>query len=181
MFFFWFYQVKKKVCSISVLFLGGWGVVVIFSLLVCFFLYFFWGGGGVYTFSRFSAPEPNAQVHHCNLALSVVINLSHFRLLLLNGIQRILTGSKISMSSTKFVLIRPFEKTRWPPRPLTDCDIFDFSSETTEWNSTNLERKEDLDLNVLYQVCGFRADRKDKMATLASDWLRHFRLLLCDR
>ena len=91
---------------------------------------------------------------------------------------RILTGS--STYSTKFVFIGPFEKkTRWPPRPLTDCDIFDFSSETTEWYSTKLERKEDL--NVLYQVCGFRADRKDKMATLASDWLRHFRLLLCDR
>ena len=35
-----------------------------------------------------------------------------------------------------------------------------------------LDRKQDL--NVLYQVCVFRADRKYKMATLASDWLRHF-------
>ena len=34
------------------------------------------------------------------------------------------------------------------------------------------------DLNNLYQVCVFRADRKNKMATPASDWLRHFRLLL---
>ena len=34
------------------------------------------------------------------------------------------------------------------------------------------------DLNVLYQVCVFRADRKNKMAAPASDWLRHFRLLL---
>ena len=33
------------------------------------------------------------------------------------------------------------------------------------------------DANVLYQVCVFRADRKNKMAVLASDWLRHFRLL----
>ena len=54
--------------------------------------------------------------------------------------------------------------------------IFDFSSETTERNSTKLYRK--VDLNVLYQVCVFRADRKNKMAALASDWLRHFRLLL---
>ena len=30
------------------------------------------------------------------------------------------------------------------------------------------------DLNVLYKVCVFRADRKNKMAVLASDWLRHF-------
>ena len=120
-------------------------------------------------------------MHHCNLALSVVINFSHFRLLLWSGIQRILTGSKISTSSTKFVLIGPIEKkkTRWPPRHLTDRDFIDFSSETTEWNSTKLERKQDL--NVLYQVFGFRVDRKDKMATPASDLLRHFRLLLCDR
>ena len=54
--------------------------------------------------------------------------------------------------------------------------IFDFSSETAERNSTKLDRKQDL--NVLYQVCVFRADRKNKMAALASDWLRHFRLLL---
>ena len=37
------------------------------------------------------------------------------------------------------------------------------------------------DLNVLYQVCVFRADRENKMAALASDWLRHFRLLLWNR
>ena len=39
-----------------------------------------------------------------------------------------------------------------------------------------LDRKQDL--NALYQVCVFWADRKNKMATLASDWLRHFWLLL---
>ena len=49
-------------------------------------------------------------------------------------------------------------------------------SETVERNSTKLDRKQDL--NILYQVCVFRADRKNKMAALASDWLRHFRLLL---
>ena len=42
-----------------------------------------------------------------------------------------------------------------------------------------LDRKQDL--NVLYQVCVFRADRKNKIAALASDWLRHFRLLLWNR
>ena len=57
--------------------------------------------------------------------------------------------------------------------------IFDFSSETTERNLMKLYRK--VDLNVLYQVCVFRADRKNKMAALASDWLRHFRLLLWNR
>ena len=166
-------------------------------------------------------------MHYCDHALSVVVNFSHFRLLLwnhwtefnetwqearsqrplprlcfsgrsekqdgrpglwlaetfstsplkpLNRIQRNLTGSKISTSSTKFVFFGPIGKTRWPPWPLIGWDIFDFSSETTEQNSTKLDRKQDL--NVLYHVCVFRADRKNKMAALASDWLRHFRLLL---
>ena len=97
----------------------------------------------------------------------------------LNGILRNLTWSKISTSSTKFVFLVPIGKTKWPPRPLIGWDIFDFSSESAEWNSKKLDRKQDL--NVLYQVCVFRADRKNKMAALASDWLRHFRLLLWNR
>ena len=97
----------------------------------------------------------------------------------LNGIQPNLTGSKISTSSTKFVFFGPIGKTRWPPWPLIGWDIFDFSSETAERNSTKLDWKQDL--NVFYQVCVFRADRKNKMAALASDWLRHFRLLLWNR
>ena len=97
----------------------------------------------------------------------------------LNGIQRNLTGSKISMSSTKFVFFGPIGKTRWLPWPLIGWDIFDFSSKTAEWNSTKLDRKQDL--NVLYQVCVFRADQKNKMAALASDWLRHVQLLLWNR
>ena len=97
----------------------------------------------------------------------------------LNGIQWNLTGSKISTSSTKFVFFGPIGKTRGPPWPLIGWDIFDFSSVTAEWNSTKLERKQDI--NALYQVCVFRADRKNKMAALASDWLRHFRLLLWKR
>ena len=71
----------------------------------------------------------------------------------LNGIQRNLTGSKISTSSTKFVFLVPIGKTRWPPWPLIGWDIFDFSSETAERNSTKLDRKQDL--NVLHQVCFF--------------------------
>ena len=35
-----------------------------------------------------------------------------------------------------------------------------------------LDRKQDL--NVLFQVCVFRSDRKNKMAALASDWLIYF-------
>ena len=94
----------------------------------------------------------------------------------LDRIQLNLIGSKISKPSTKFVFFGPIGKTRWPPRPLICWDIFDFSSETVERNSTKLDRKQDL--NILYQVCVFWADRKNKIAALASDWLRYFRLLL---
>ena len=97
----------------------------------------------------------------------------------LNGIQRNLTGRKITMSSTKLVFFGPTGKTRWSPWTLIGWDIFDFSSETAEWNSTKLYRKQDL--KVLNQVCVFRADRKNKMAALASDWLWHFRLPLWNR
>ena len=54
-----------------------------------------------------------------------------------------------------------------------------FSSETTEQNSTKLDRKQDLD--ALYQVCVFLPIGKNKMAALVSDWLRHFWLFLWNR
>ena len=97
----------------------------------------------------------------------------------LNGIQRNMTGSKTSMFSTKFVFLDffgPIGKTRWPPWPLIGWDIFNFSIETAERNSTKLDRKQDF--NVLFQACVFRADWKNKMAVLASNWRRHCRLLL---
>ena len=95
---------------------------------------------------------------------------------LLKGIQCNLTGSKTSTSSTKFVFFGPIGKTRWLLWPLIGWEIFDFFSETAEWNSTKPDRMQDL--NVLNKVCVFRVDRKNKMSALASDWLRHFRLLL---
>ena len=61
------------------------------------------------------------------------------------------------MSSTKFVFFGWIRKTRLQPWPLIGWDIFHFS-ETAEWNSIKLNRKQDL--NVLYQVCVFRADKK---------------------
>ena len=97
----------------------------------------------------------------------------------LNGIQRNLTGSKYLTSSTKFVFFGPIGKARWPPRPMIGWDIFYFSSETAKWNSTKLDRKQYL--NVLYRVCVFLSDLKNKMAALNSDWLRIFRLLLWNR
>ena len=95
----------------------------------------------------------------------------------LNGIQRNLTGSKILTSSTKFVFFEPIRKTRWPPWPLIGWDIFDFSSETAEQNSTKLDRKQDL--NVFYQVCVYRADQSTKMFALADSSKRWQIVLRC--
>ena len=92
------------------------------------------------------------------------------------GIRWNLIGSRIPTPSTKFVFFRWIGKTKWLPWPLIGWDIFDFSSETAEPNSIKLDRKQDH--NPLYQVCVFWADRKNKMAALSSDWLRHFWLLL---
>ena len=78
----------------------------------------------------------------------------------LNRIQWNLIGSKISTPSTKFVFFRWIGKTKWLPWPMIGWDIFDFSCETTEGNSKNLDRKQVL--NVLYQVWVFRADPKKK-------------------
>ena len=79
----------------------------------------------------------------------------------LKGIQQNLTWSKIPMSSTKFVFFGLIRKTRWPPWPLIGWDIFDFYSETAWWNSTKLDKKQDL--NVLYQVYLFscRSEKQD--------------------
>ena len=96
----------------------------------------------------------------------------------LNGIQRNLTGSNISTSSTKFVFFWADRKNKMAAPPLIVWDVFDFSSDTAERNSTKLGRQQDL--GVLYQVCVFRVNKKNKMATLAFDWLRNFQLILWD-
>ena len=72
---------------------------------------------------------------------------------------------------------RPLLWNRWTGCPglWLALDISDFS-ETTVWNITKLDRKEDL--NALFQVCIFQADKKNKTVALVSDWLRYFRLLL---
>ena len=87
--------------------------------------------------------------------------LGHYRLLHrsmkpLNGIQRNLTGRKISTSSTKFVFSGRWEN-RLPPESLIRWHIFDFSSKTAERNSTEVDRKQDI--NVSYLVGVFRTDQ----------------------
>ena len=107
--------------------------------------------------------------------------LRHFRLLLWNRLTEFNETWQEARSQRplpSLCFFRRIRKTRWPPWPLIGWDIFD-SSETAEQNITKLDRKQDI--KVLYQVCVFLADQKNKMATLASDWLRHFRLLLWNR
>ena len=97
----------------------------------------------------------------------------------LNGMQRKLTGSKLLTSSTKFVLFGPIWKQDGRPGLwLAEKFWTSLMKPLTELKK-KLDRKQDL--KVLYQICVFRADLKNKMASPASDWLRHFRLLLWNR
>ena len=64
------------------------------------------------------------------------------------------------------VLVHYFDHTLSVVRPLLTFHMFDFFSKTAERNSTKHDRKQDP--NVIDQVRVFRADRKNKMASLAS-------------
>ena len=115
---------------------------------------------------------------HCRI-LWLDETLSTSPLKLLNGIQRNLIRSKNSMSAINFVFFGLIGKTRWLSLPLISWEMFDISSETAEWNSTKLDRQHDR--NMLYKVCVFQADQKNKMSAPHSDWLRHFLILLLNR
>ena len=72
----------------------------------------------------------------------------------------------------------PISQQIWSPRALICRHILDISSVTAAQNFMKPYRKQVL--KVLYQVCVFRADRSTNMAAEGSDWLRHFRHLLCN-
>ena len=129
----------------------------------------------------FSAPEPKAQVHYCDHALSVVRPSLTFHIFNFSSETNERNSTKLDRKQDLKVLYQVC--VFWVDRKKKMAALasdwlrhFDFSSETAEQNSTKLDRKQDL--NVLYQVCVFLAGRKNNMAALASDWLRHFRLLL---
>ena len=71
-----------------------------------------------------------------------------------------------------------FGKTKWPTRPLNV--LRNFRLLWNCWMEFN-EFLQEARSQCFFQVCVFRSDRENKMATLASDWLRHFRLLLWNR
>ena len=69
----------------------------------------------------------------------------------LNGIQRNLTGSKISTSPTKFVFFGLIGKTRWPPWPLIGRYIFNLLwNRWTKFNETWQEARSQRPLPSLY-------------------------------
>ena len=96
----------------------------------------------------------------------------------LNGIQRNMTGSNITTSSAKFVFFGLIGKTRWPPWPLIGWDIFDFSSETAEQNSTKLDRKQDINV-FIYQICVFGSYKMAVLVVLSKRWHIVLRCTIC--
>ena len=78
----------------------------------------------------------------------------------LNEIQRNLTESKISTSSTNILFFRQIGKPRWPPG-LWLAEAFSTSLKALNGIQQNDKKQ---DLNVLYKVYVFLADRKNTMA-----------------
>ena len=96
----------------------------------------------------------------------------------LNGIQRNLKGSKISTPLPSLCFSGWSEKKKNKLTALASYWLrhFRFSSESTERNSTKLDRKQNLNV-FFYYVCVLQTIGKQD-SRLASDWLRHLRLLL---
>ena len=94
--------------------------------------------------------------------------LRHFRLLVWNCWTEFIETWQEARSQCPlpifYFIFGPTRITRWPPLPPLGWDIFDFSSETADRNSTKFDRKWKQDINVIYQVYISLADRKNKMA-----------------
>ena len=96
----------------------------------------------------FSVPEPKAQVHYCDHTLSVV-RLSVINFHIFSAPE---PKAQVHYCDHALSVVR---------RPsVVNFSHFDYSSETTEQNSMKLDRKQEL--NILYQVCVFRVDRKTR-------------------
>ena len=90
--------------------------------------------------------------------------LRHLRLLLWNHLKEFNEAWQETRSQLPYqvCVFRADKKNqRWPHWPLIGWDIFDFSCETTERNSTKLGRKQDL-IVFFYKVCVLRTDRKTR-------------------
>ena len=107
----------------------------------------------------------------CCIGLWLAETFSTSPLKPLNWIQQNLTGSKISMSSTKFVFLGPIGKTRWPPWPIPQKGGILYSgaryvalwaSCSSDWNATATNRMHPriLNWNIVIVCC--------------SDWFHNF-------
>ena len=110
------------------------------------------------------------------LCLWLAETFSTSPLKLMDRIQRKLTGSKISTSSTKFVFFRPIQK-QDGCLGLWLAETFLMLLLWNRWTVFNKTWQEAISQHLPSSLC-FRANPKIKMVALASDWLRHFLLLL---
>ena len=98
----------------------------------------------------------------------------------LNGIQWNLTGSKILMSSLPSLCFSGRSEKQDGRPGFWLAETFSTSPlKPLNRIQRNLTRSKILMSST--KLMFFLADRKNKMATLASDWLRHFRLLVWNR
>ena len=132
----------------------------------------------------FIVPEPKAEVHFCDQALSVVRPSLTFRIFLFPSETTEQNSTKLDRRQdnkfpNKFVFLGWSGKQDSRPGTWL-AEIFSTPLlKTAEWYSKKVDKTQDL--NVFYPVCVFRDDRKNNIGTLASDCLRHFRRLLWKR
>ena len=141
----------------------------------------------VKTYPLFSSPEPKARVSYCHSAPFVLrpagvnFKFSHFRLLLWNRwteFNKTWQEARAQRPLPSLCFSGRSEKQDGRPG-LWLAESFSTSLKPLnriQWNLTGSRISTSSTKFVFY-----RADRKNKMAALASDCLRHFRLLLWNR
>ena len=136
----------------------------------------------------FSAPEPKAQVHYCDHALSVrpssvVVNFSHFRLLLWNRWTEFNETLQEAKSQRPLPSLcfsgRPEKQDGCPCLRLHLAETFSISPlKPVNGSQRNLTGSK---ISTSSTKFVFSGRSENKMAALASDWRRHFLLLLWNR
>ena len=114
-----------------------------------------------------SVVRPSVRRPSVRPSLSLLFSTSSLKSL--DGIQRNLTGSKISTSSTKFVFFGPIGKKF---APASDW-LRNFQLLLNRWTESNETLQEASSQRPLPSLC-FRADQKNTMGASTSDWLIHF-------
>ena len=71
-----------------------------------------------------SAAEPKAQMHYFDHALSVVVNYFHIFDFSERNSTKLYREQDLDVLYKVCFFYGPIGKTRWPPWPMIDCDIF---------------------------------------------------------